>query len=168
MAIEYWTKAAELGDVEAHCKLALLYQIGHGVEKDREKEIFHFEEAAIGGHPVARLNLGWHELGNNLNYERAVKHWIIAATQGQDESIKALMHLFKKGFVEKEDLAAALRAHKAAVDATKSPQREAAENIVASHPTAARERGEARSAASKTISHLLSSRSAPVGRGGRK
>ena len=34
-AIEYWTKAAELGDSEAHCKLSFLYQRGHGVEKDK-------------------------------------------------------------------------------------------------------------------------------------
>ena len=37
------------------------------------------------------------------------------------------MRAFKSGFVGKEDLAATLRAHKAAVDATKSPQREAVE-----------------------------------------
>eukprot|EP00984_Skeletonema_dohrnii_P020252 scaffold9816_cov99-Skeletonema_dohrnii-CCMP3373.AAC.6 len=37
------------------------------------------------------------------------------------------MSAFKKGKVSKEDLAAALRAHKAALDATKSPQRAAAE-----------------------------------------
>ena len=33
------------------------------------------------------------------------------------------------GFVSKEDLAAALRAHKAAVDATKSPLRDVAEEF---------------------------------------
>ena len=33
----------------------------------------------------------------------------------------------KRGFVKKEDFAAALRGHQAAVDATKSPQRQAAE-----------------------------------------
>ena len=125
-AFEYLSKAAELGDLEAHCKLACLYQMGHGVEKDKEKEIFHFEEAAIGGHPFARYVLGSMEW-NNFNMDRAVKHWIIAATQGDDDAIKVLMGAFKQGYVEKEDLASALRAHKAAVDATKSPQREAAE-----------------------------------------
>ena len=56
-----------------------------------------------------------------------MKHWIIAATQGFDESIKMLLEIFQSGVVSKDDLAAALRAHQAAVDATKSPQREAAE-----------------------------------------
>ncbi len=130
-AFEYWTKAAELGDLEAHYKLAALYQLGHGPEKNTGKEIFHFEEAAIGGHPSARYVLGWHE-NKNGSKDRAVKHWIISATQGYDESIKALMDTFKEGFVEKDVLAVALRAHQAAVDAMKSPEREAAERYFAS------------------------------------
>ena len=55
-----------------------------------------------------------------------MKHRIIGSTQGCDFSMQALMDLYKKGFVEKEVLAASLRVHQAAVDATKSPQREAA------------------------------------------
>ena len=125
-AFEHFTKAAELGDAEAHYKLSGLYHLGHGVEKDKGKEIFHQEEAAIGGHPIARLRLSFNEV-ENRNVERAVKHWIIAATQGQDESIKMLMTAFQQGFISKDILATTLRAHKTAVDATKSPQREAAE-----------------------------------------
>ena len=115
--------------MEAHCELSHLYRDGHGVEKDEGKEIYHLEEAAIGGHPDARYNLGCEEWGNNNNAERAVKHWIIAANLGDDGSIKELMRMFKEGFVSKDDLAAALRAHQAAADATKSPQREAAEEF---------------------------------------
>ena len=125
-SFEYWSKAAELGDAEAHFKLSMLYQTGEGVEKDIGKQIHHLEEAAIGGNPIARFHLGGHELKNG-SAERTVKHWIIAATLGDNDSIKALMDMFKGGFLGKEDLAAALRAHKAAVDATKSPQRKAAE-----------------------------------------
>ncbi len=39
------------------------------------------------------------------------------------------MDLFKGGFVSNEDIAATLRAHHAAVNATKSPQRAAAEEF---------------------------------------
>jgi len=116
---------AELGDADAHFRLGLMYLDGDGVEKDRGKYLHHLEEAAIGGHPYARCNLGFHEEENG-DTNRAVKHYIIAAAQGQDESIKLLMFAFKEGDVSKDDLAAALRAHQAAVDATKSPQREAA------------------------------------------
>eukprot|EP00984_Skeletonema_dohrnii_P021254 scaffold10568_cov140-Skeletonema_dohrnii-CCMP3373.AAC.2 len=125
-ALKWYNKAVELGDVDAHYKLAALYHQAQGVEKDREKKIHHWEEAAIGGHPIARHNLGCEEWGSG-NIERAVKHFTIAANLGYDESIKALMDNFTDGFVSKDDLAAALRAHQAAVDATKSPQREAAE-----------------------------------------
>ena len=104
-----------------------MYHDGEGVEKDEEKYIHHLEEAAIGGHPGARYNIGCEEMSKG-NVERAMKHYIIAATQGNDNSIKALMDAYKDGFVEKDDLASALRAHKTAVDETKSPQREAAEN----------------------------------------
>eukprot|EP00985_Skeletonema_marinoi_P029791 scaffold29065_cov73-Skeletonema_marinoi.AAC.1 len=125
-AFQYCTKAAELGDVEAHYQLSVMYDDGKGVEKDRGKEIYHLEEAAIGGQPDARFNLGCEE-DESGNIERAVKHFIISANLGDDESIKFLIEYFKEGKVSKDDLAAALRAHQAAVDATKSPQREAAE-----------------------------------------
>eukprot|EP00577_Skeletonema_sp_RCC1716_P020491 CAMPEP_0113387390 /NCGR_PEP_ID=MMETSP0013_2-20120614/8508_1 /TAXON_ID=2843 ORGANISM="Skeletonema costatum, Strain 1716" /NCGR_SAMPLE_ID=MMETSP0013_2 /ASSEMBLY_ACC=CAM_ASM_000158 /LENGTH=300 /DNA_ID=CAMNT_0000270277 /DNA_START=200 /DNA_END=1102 /DNA_ORIENTATION=- /assembly_acc=CAM_ASM_000158 len=124
-AFEHLTKAAELGDITAHHSLSCMYHNGQGVEKDRGKEIYHMEEAAIGGHPKARHNLGCIE--EDGNEERAVKHWIIAAAQGNNDSIKALMNAFRRGFVSKDDLAAALRAHQAAVEETKSPQREAAD-----------------------------------------
>ena len=127
-ALTYFTRAAELGYVEAHFELSNMYRDGHGVEKDEGKETFHLEEAAIGGLPRARYKLGIGEW-NNGKTERAVKHWIIAATQGDDDSINELMDVFREedGMVSKDDLAAALRAHQDAVDSAKSPQREAAE-----------------------------------------
>ena len=124
-AFEYWTKAAELGDANAHFKLSVMYHLGHGVEKDEKKEVYHLEKAAISGHVSARHNLGCHE-GRNGRMERAVKHWIIAANMGCDKSMKALWECHAKGFVKKEDLTATLRAHHAAVNAAKSPQREQA------------------------------------------
>lgn len=56
-AFGYFTKAAELGDADAHYFLSVLYQEGRGVEKNEEKEKIHSEEAAIAGHPIARYNL---------------------------------------------------------------------------------------------------------------
>uniref|UniRef100_A0A7S2LVZ9 MYND-type domain-containing protein n=1 Tax=Skeletonema marinoi TaxID=267567 RepID=A0A7S2LVZ9_9STRA len=124
-AFEYWSNAAQLGNADAHYNLSIMYEKGKGVEKDEMKEIYHLEEAAIAGHPQSRFALGSNEWENERD-GRAVKHWIIAANQGYDDSIKALMVAYKGGFVSKENLAAALRAQKAAVDETKSPQREAA------------------------------------------
>ena len=132
-AFEYWAKAAELGDIGAHYQLSVLYLKGQGVEKDEAKYIHHAEEAAIGGHPDARYSLGCHEV--NKNDERAVKHFVIAANLGHDMSLAHLKKGYKCGKIKKEDFAAALRAHQAAVDATKSPQREAAEKKCADYST---------------------------------
>ena len=124
-AFEYWTRAAVLEDVEAHYQLSLLYIKGDGVEKDEKRELHHAEQAAIGGHPRARNNLGCAEEQHG-RMDRAAKHYIIAANLGNDGSLDAIKDLYKGGYVSKEDFAAALRGHKAAIDATKSPQREEA------------------------------------------
>ena len=128
-AFEYWTRAAALGDVEAHYQLSCSYRDGQGVEKDEKKELYHAEKAAIAGHPNARYNLGWTEEQRG-RLDRAVKHFIIAAKLGHDDSLKSVKELYKAGYVSKEDFAAALRGHHAAVNATKSPQREEAHEYI--------------------------------------
>jgi len=125
-AIEYFKKAAGLGDLGAHYELSVMYREGKGVEKDDKKAVHHLEQAAIGGHPKARYNLGCLE-GKSGRHERAVKHLIIAANLGHDESLEYLKLIYREGRVSKEDFASALRGHQAAIDAAKSPQREAAE-----------------------------------------
>jgi hypothetical protein len=82
------------------------------------------EQAAIGGHAYARGLLVFLELEND-RFERAAKHFIIAANLGYDASLKAIKPAFIEGVVSKEDYAAALRGHQAAIDAAKSPEREA-------------------------------------------
>ena len=115
--------------------MSCLYRNGEGVdvEKDGKRARYHLKEAAIGGHPDARHNLGCEE-HNNGRAGRAAKHWIIAAKLGYDQSLKCVMGLCKRGHVSKEDFAAALHGHKAAIDATKSPQREEAAFILGPNP----------------------------------
>ena len=122
---EYFTKAASLGDVEAHYQSSVMYQYGQGVEKDEKMELYHLEQAAIGGHPEARHNLGCVEWEDG-QYDRAAKHFIIAAKLGCNNSLKHAERLYIAGHVSEEEFAALLRGHKAAIDATKSPQREKA------------------------------------------
>jgi tetratricopeptide (TPR) repeat protein len=124
-AFKYYEEAAALGDMSAHFNLSVAYREGGVVEKNLKKEIYHLEVAAIGGHPKARVNLGIRE-GQNGRYERTVKHFIIAAKLGDDKALEMVKENFRRGFVSKEDFDAALRGHQAAVDATKSKQREEA------------------------------------------
>jgi TPR repeat protein len=121
-AFEYLAKAAELGDMDAYARLGYMYGEGEGVEKDEEMELFHLEKAAIAGHPYARNHLGGIEWKNG-RVERSVKHFIIAANLGHEGSMKALWKHYSRGNISKEKLDATLRAHQAAVDAMKSPQR---------------------------------------------
>ena len=125
-AIKYFTKAAELGNASAHYNLSVAYWKGGGVEKSKEKEMYHLEQAAIGGHHMARHNLGCNEYDNG-NPERAVKHFIIAANLGYHDSLELIKELYADGHARKEDYAAALRGYQAAVEATKSPERDEAE-----------------------------------------
>ena len=131
-AFNYMTRAAELGDAEAHYDLSMMYLKGQGVEEDEAKALYHWEEAAIRGHPGARHVIGFVEAGKG-KVERAVKHYIIAANLGYDNSIQALKECYKNGDISKDDFAAALRAHHAAVEATKSPHREAAAKYYSAH-----------------------------------
>jgi TPR repeat protein len=128
-ALTYLTKAAELGNADAHYRLGFMYEKGGGVEKDENKAVYHYEKAAIGGHPQARHNLAMIEakLGNMA---KAVKHFIIAANLGYDVSMTALLPCYQGGFITKEEYGATLRTHQATINATKSSQREAAEKFV--------------------------------------
>ena len=125
-AVEYWTKAAELGEMSAHFCLGDLYYKGQGVEKDEKKAIHHLEQGAIGGHPDARILLAIHEKENGRP-DRAAKHLIIAANLGCDISLQQVKELFVAGIVSKDEYASALRGCQAVVDETKSAEREKAE-----------------------------------------
>ena len=129
-ALEFWAKAAELGDADAHFRLGHLYYCGEGVEKDEKKAVYHLEQAATGGHPFARGYLAEHELRNG-RFDRAVKHVIIGANLGCNDNLKFVKDLFVQGVASKEEYAAALRGYQAAVNETKSAERKKAEEAEA-------------------------------------
>ena len=126
IALEYLTNAAGLGNAMAHHNLSTIYENGEGVERDEKKQTYHLEEAAIGGHPMARHNLGIEEW-NNDRYDKARKHFIIAANLGSQGSLSNVKKLYADGHASKEDYANALRGYQAAVDEAKSPERDEAE-----------------------------------------
>ena len=71
------TRAAALGSSQAHYQLGIHFDKGGVVKKAK----FHFEAAAMAGHEMARYMLGITE-AKSRNSDRAVKHWIIAASGG--------------------------------------------------------------------------------------
>ena len=95
---------------------------------DLKKANYYAELAAIGGDVNARHNLGCSE-GNLGNFDRAVKHWMISAGAGHDESLNTIRECFMSGHATKDDFEKALRAHKEAKDEMRSDQRETASAI---------------------------------------
>lgn len=126
---DLWKQGAEHGSVRAHYQVSNAYMFGKGVEKDREKAIYHAQLAAIGGHEISRHNLGVAE-GKLGNYHRAYKHCIIAAKSGMDESLKKVGDGYKAGYVTKDEYATTLRAYQQTRDAMKSEQRARAEPLI--------------------------------------
>ena len=116
-AFELYSRAAELGSIQAHCLLASLY-----MEKDDEKFEHHLMLAAVRGSEIARYALGGIEVSKG-NTDRAMKHYMIAAKSGWDDSMESVGQGFKDGHVTKEDYATTLRAYQDSCDEMKSEQR---------------------------------------------
>ena len=121
-ALELWNKAAELGSISAHHALGVAYDNWDRVEVDNKKVIHHWKIAAIGGHEMARYQLGGIEY-NDGNMSLAMKHFKIGARSGEGNSLKMVGEGFKTGHVTKEDYASTLRAYQMSVDEMKSEQR---------------------------------------------
>ena len=84
-----------------------------GVQRNRTKATYYYEQAAIKGHEVARHCLGCIEDADGGNHDRAVKHFVIAAKAGVPESMKSLQKMFMKGdsCISKDLFKKTLRAH---------------------------------------------------------
>ena len=122
-ALELFNKAAELGSIEAYFNIALTTARGEVIGSP-EKALHYMSVAAIGGHEVARHNLGLKEETSNGSMERAMKHYIIAARCGYDKSLKKVGEGYKAGHVTKDEYANTLRAYQATVNQMKSKERD--------------------------------------------
>lgn len=132
-ALECIEKAAELGLNVAYHTLGSIYSGGMGVEKDAAKALHYYRLAAIGGNVHSRHALGVKAyFGEPRQVELAVKHWLLAAEAGHDESLKNVKLGYQmipedqKGCITKDVYTKTLRAHKSATDQIKSDQRDKA------------------------------------------
>ncbi|EJK70796.1 hypothetical protein THAOC_07816 [Thalassiosira oceanica] len=127
-AIELWTEAADLGSIDAHRLLGVLYYTGNGVEEDKPRGFRHWQQAAMKGHALSRHILGDIEYMNE-NYHLAVQHYMISAKMGYEKSLNAIKDRFKEGHATKTQYAEALLGYRDAVEEMKSPQREEAKRL---------------------------------------
>ena len=124
-AIELWTEAAQLGSLNAHFHLGMVYYNGDGDAEDKSRGIRHFQEAAMKGQTDSRHMLGFAEFQGG-NYEVALQHWMISAKMGDQDSLNAIKKIFKEGHATQAQYAKALIGYSDAVEEMKSPQREEA------------------------------------------
>ena len=127
-AIELYTEAAELGSLDAHYDLGILYYTGKGVEEDKPRGIHHWQQAAMKGDVTSRYNLGAAEQDNG-NPQLALQHWMISAKMGYGDSLHNVKEMFKVGQATKAQYAEALLGYRDAVEEVKSPQREEAKRL---------------------------------------
>ena len=107
-ANELYLKAGELGHAGAYYNLGNAYTLGRGVEIDKKKAKHYWELAATNGHVKSRHNLGVYEY-NAGNYQRAMKHLLIAAKAGDKLSLDTVKGGYTGGHVTKEEYANTLR-----------------------------------------------------------
>ena len=122
-AIELFLKAGELGHAVAYYTLGCIYKDGKMVEKDLKRAKQYFELGAIAGCVHSRHYLACLE-SVAYNNEKAVKHLMISAKAGLEESLKLLLEFLKSGLVTKDEYTEALRAYQKEQEDRKSAMRD--------------------------------------------
>ena len=118
-------KAGELGCAHGYFNIGLAYEQGTGVTIDKKKAKHYFELAAMNGDINAKYNLGIVE-GRDGNHQRALKHFLLAAKAGDNDSLDNVTDGYMDGFVTKEEYANTLREYQKSQDGMKSDARDKA------------------------------------------
>jgi len=126
-ALELYHHAAELGNAIAYSNIGFCYfnGHGHGIEVDEKKALHYYKLAAMGGVVQARNHLGFKE-ERAANFDRALRHFMIAVRGGDAPSLKAIQALHSGGNATKEDYTKALKVYQAYLGEIKSVQRDEA------------------------------------------
>ena len=124
-ALELWHQAGELGYANAYNNIGYCYNSGNGVEVDKGKAKQFYELAAMGGDSTARHNLGNNETRVG-NYDRALKHSMIAVRGGDSDSLITIKGIYLNGYATKEDYTKGLQLYQEYMTDIKSNQRDKA------------------------------------------
>ena len=124
-ALELFHQLGELGHAKAYCSIGYYYHYGRAVRQDKKKATHYLELAAMKGDADARCNLGI-AAAKEGNWERALKHFMIAVRSGHDDSLEKIQQLYSIGSATKEEYTKALQFYQAYLGEIKSPQRDKA------------------------------------------
>ena len=89
--MEWWTKAAEQGHVDAQFNVGLVYNRGEGVPKDAAKAVEWWIKAAEQGHASAQYNVGWaYRYGEGVPEDMVLAYaWFnLASVNGDKPSVQ--------------------------------------------------------------------------------
>ena len=128
--IELYLKAGELGCALGYYNLGQIYHIGDGVDIDKKKAKHYYELAAMDGSVYARYNLGIIEVQNG-NYHKAMKHFVLAARAGDDDSLGAVKKGYMNEIVTKDEHANTLREYQKSQNEMRSDTRDKAAAVLA-------------------------------------
>ena len=120
-AFELWRKGGKYG----YTNIGSAYDFGEGVERDVKMAKHYSELAAMEGNVAARHNLGANEY-NACNYDRALKHYMIAVRGGDTRSVQKIQQLYSLRHATKDDYAKALLDYQEYLNEIKSDQRDKA------------------------------------------
>ncbi|MDR3021896.1 MAG: sel1 repeat family protein [Clostridiales bacterium] len=98
--IDKLTKLALQGDVDLQLKLAYMYRNGECIEKDYEKAVYWFKQAAEQGHSHAQYNLAlryYNGQGVKKDIKEATLWFAKAADQGHSQALYALGFRYLNG-----------------------------------------------------------------------
>jgi len=124
-ALELYHRAAELGFVGARHNIGCAYNDGEGVERDMKKAVYYWGLAAMKGYATSRHNLGIEEK-NVANFDRAIKHYMIAVESGNNGSLNQIKELYSNGHATKDEYTKALQTYQKYLGEIKSSQRDEA------------------------------------------
>jgi TPR repeat protein len=124
-AFELFHRAAELGSSQAYNTLGAMYFNGDGVNKDETKANYYFEKAAMRGFAASRFNIGNYDADAG-RFDRAIKHWLIAASCGEIDAVYYMERAMIEGEATRDHYAQALRGYQEYIDEIKSDKRDEA------------------------------------------
>ena len=127
-ALEMRIRAAELGNPNAYAIIGNYYRQGKGVEQDKSKTLEYLKVAAKKGSIEAHQTLARCNVRNG-NFDKGMRHWRVAASAGDQDSMDDLMKAYKAKLLSKEELTQTLRAFQTSSNELKSKDRDEARVI---------------------------------------
>lgn len=100
-------KSAEQGNSENQANLGVMYEKGHGVERDYDKALFWYKKSADQGNVDAFVFIGnMYEkgIGVKRNYREAISWYEKAANKNNAYAYNALAFIYEDGLEVRQDL----------------------------------------------------------------